>query len=557
MSTKHAQGISRRSFLAGTALASTGAVLGLAGCAPKENKGAEEANAETGSTSSDWLGSEPTVQESDIVETIDTEFLIVGAGTGGLFAACAAGEEGIETFVLEKYNGGVVRDDVGGVNSRLQQESGYTMDLQEYLLDMNHYAAGQCNLNLHKTWYEKSGETIDWYETVLDQYGVKLWHEAAEEKHETNYKHWATGHSPAWPEDGSLNGFTVLSDYAEKTGHVTFRYNTPMVKLVVEGDKVVGAIGKGENGYIQVNASKGVLVSTGGYGINVDMQKALQPHTTSLYGFNSAQPGCEGDGIKACLWAGAKMDDTHSSMLFDRGGLPADSLGGADCGVGTLFWMGSQPWLKVNLNGERFCNESGTYDFVLHSDAQQPGSIHVTLWDADFATYAEQFDMHGCSRLFPFDNGAAPNIPIQAVMGMNEELAAKGYIQKADTLEELAGKLGLPADALIATVERNNENYDNQVDPDFGKEPFRLSPVRNPPFYGIRNTGMLLCTMDGININTQGQALRADGSVIEGLYVTGNDSGGYYFMTYPNLSTGNACGRTVTFGRMIAKNLAK
>ena len=73
MSTKHAQGISRRSFLAGTALASTGAVLGLAGCAPKENKGAEEANAETGSTSSDWLGSEPTVQESDIVETIDTD----------------------------------------------------------------------------------------------------------------------------------------------------------------------------------------------------------------------------------------------------------------------------------------------------------------------------------------------------------------------------------------------------------------------------------------------------------------------------------------------------
>ena len=77
--------------------------------------------------------------------------------------------------------------------------------------------------------------------------------------------------------------------------------------------------------------------------------------------------------------------------------------------------------------------------------------------------------MHGCSRLFPFDNGAAPNIPIQAVMGMNEELAAKGYIQKADTLEELAGKLGLPADALIATVERNNENYDIRSTPISGK----------------------------------------------------------------------------------------
>ena len=95
-------------------------------------------------------------------------------------------------------------------------------------------------------------------------------------------------------------------------------------------------------------------------------------------------------------------------------------------------------------------------------------------------------------------------------------------------MEELAEKLGLPADALIATVERNSENYDNQVDLDFGNEPFRLSPVRNPPFYGIRNTGMLLCPMDGIDINTHGQSLRADGSVIEGLYVTGNDSGGYY-----------------------------
>lgn len=58
-----------------------------------------------------------------------------------------------------------------------------------------------------------------------------------------------------------------------------------------------------------------------------------------------------------------------------------------------VFWMGSQPWLKVNLNGERFCNESGTYDFILHADASQPGNIHVCLWDADWQTYAQQFDM--------------------------------------------------------------------------------------------------------------------------------------------------------------------
>ena len=221
-----------------------------------------------------------------------------------------------------------------------------------------------------------------------------------------------------------------------------------------------------------------------------------------------------------------------------------------------MFWMGSQPWLKVNLNGERFCNESGTYDFILHADAYQPNHMHVTLWDSDFVQYAEQFDMHGCSRMFPFDNGAAPNMPIQAAAGINEGLMEKGYIQQANTVEELAEKLKLPADKLKETIERNNANYDNGSDPDFGKEPFRLSPIRKAPFFGVYNTGTLLCTLDGIIVNTEGQALRNDGTVIEGLYVSGNDSGGYYSATYPNLSTGNACGRTVTFSRMIAKNLA-
>lgn len=118
---------------------------------------------------------------------------MIGAGTGGLFAACAAGDAGMETFVMEKFNGGVVRDDLAGVNSRLQQESGYEIDAIAYLRDMDHYAAGQCNLALHKVWLERSGETIDWYESVLSSYGIALWHEAAEEKHEVNYRHWATG----------------------------------------------------------------------------------------------------------------------------------------------------------------------------------------------------------------------------------------------------------------------------------------------------------------------------------------------------------------------------
>ena len=115
----------------------------------------------------------------------------------------------------------------------------------------------------------------------------------------------------------------------------------------------------------------------------------------------------------------------------------------------------------------------------------------------------------------------------------------------------------LPAGELKATVDRYNELARSGEDTDFGKEPFRLTPVDTAPFYGAKNTGYVLCTMDGIQIDTNMNAIDTQGEPIPGLYVVGNDSGCYFANTYPNLSTGMACGRTVTFGRLVGKYLAK
>lgn len=261
------------------------------------------------------------------------------------------------------------------------------------------------------------------------------------------------------------------------------------------------------------------------------------------------------DGIKSCLWAGARMDEVHTAMVFDRVAVKPDEFCGAQT-TGSLFWMGSNPWLKVNLNGERFANESGPYDYILNAALTQPNHTVVDIWDSDYETYLEQFDIHGCARVYPFENGAPTNMTLETVKGINEGLLADGYIVKADTIEELAKGLGLPVENLKKTVDRQNENYDNQVDPDFGKEAFRLSPVRKAPFYGVRTSGYMLCTLDGITINENFQAVNEEGEAIEGLYVTGVDSGSYYAHTYPNMSTGNCCGRSVTFARMIGKALA-
>ena len=91
-------------------------------------------------------------------------------------------------------------------------------------------------------------------------------------------------------------------------------------------------------------------------------------------------------------------------------------------------------------------------------------------------------------------------------------------------------------------------------DTDYGKEAFRLSAVNEPPYYAARISGELLVTTHGVVTNTNSQPLREDGSIIENLYVCGNDQGGFYPHNYPSNFTGVNAGRTATFGRIAAKH---
>ena len=514
----------------------------------------------------DWLGTEPEIDEADIVQTIETDILVIGCGTGGMFTMASAAEEGAKVIGIDRFPTGVgIRDDLGAIDSRYQKEWGTKIDKLEYVTMATAYAAGHIKQDLVKLWADKSGGVIDWYGDRLAERGVQLWHESGDSDDEVRYKHYPTGHSPRWAgsDDGTgevLNGNKVLYDYATSLG-AEFHYNTTMIKLVKEDGKVTGCIAKNENDeYVKYVANKGTVVCTGGYSLNYPMMEAMQPWNLRVIGMNGSEPGAFGDGIKACLWAGAKMDETHCLMIFDRCALRPDQETGpetAKSGDTGFFWMGSQPWLKINADGKRFFNESGTYEGIIHADEYNKGHVHYTLFDSNWTKYAGQFKMHGCSRLVPFENGADPNIPFQAIeAGMLPGLIEAGFVFQADTIEELSEKLGLPADEVKATVDHYNELCYAGEDTDYGKEPHRLTPVDTAPFYGCKNTGFILCTLDGINIDTNMRAIDTEGNVIPGLYVNGNDSGGYFANTYPNLSTGMACGRTVTFGYLLGKTLS-
>jgi len=511
---------------------------------------------------SDWLGEAPVIEEKDVVETIDTEVLVIGAGTAGLFAACAAVEEGAKTILIEKmdeeFGGSGIRDTLGAIGSKQQIENGDNPNKYDVITELYRQSNGYGDQRLYKLWADNSGEAIDWYTERVTEGGLRFRHEVDSHDVNVRYPVYDIGHSLQMSDTEGAHGATanILKDYAKNLG-LEIHYNTSLISLIKDGTAVTGIYASTEKGFVRYNASKGVIVCTGGYSLNMDMMKALQPETVKIININYSYPGSQGDGIKACLWAGAAMDDTHGGMLFDRGGIMPDQVGCEKTGV--LFWMGSQPFLKVDLNGKRFTNESGCYDHILHTANNLPGMTYAMVWDANYIEDMMRFDTHGCSRMFDHVNGAESVWPLALNEGVFMPMyREQGYVVKADTIEELAEKLGLPVDNFKATVERYNELYDKQDDEDFGKEAYRLSALRTAPFEGIRMSGgYFICTMDGIKIDTNINAVDKDGNPIEGLYVAGDCSGGYFDTSYPNLLAGAAAGRSVTFGRLAGKNAAR
>lgn len=555
--------LSRRSFLKGAGVAALGAAAAgaLSGCGNGYASAEEGKNLATQAPGvPSWLGEAPIIDEADITETVDTEVVVVGCRTGGLPAVIAAAENGAQVLGIEQLSEiATPREDLGAVNSRYQLEAfdefpQFEISKMEIMEDIVRYANGFVNYDLVKLWADESGAMIDWIADIVERNGeFRMWFEGSigTTGQGARDRAWATGHSPEkLTDDEGVTFGTVLRDYAEEKG-AQFRYNTMLVKCEQDEDgRVTGVICRDVNDlhYLRVNASKGVILATGGYLANTEMVEARQAWNNCLKINVPVGGACTGDGIKAAMWCGATIDPLGAAVTFNRACCKPDEVAGSDL-LGKWFWFGEQPFLKVNLNGKRFCNESGPYDYMLHSAYLQPYHTYVDIWDSDYVDQVAQLNEVGCCRLYPFDNGAPSNMPITKMASDFESLIEAGYIQQADTMEELAEKLNLPVEATVETWERYNRFAEQGKDEDYNKEPYRLTQLNHPPYYGVRTGAWFLATIDGCPVNTDMHPVNEAGEPIEGLYVVGNDSGGFFSVSYPNLMTGLAAGRTMTFGR--------
>lgn len=576
MTNSFEHAVSRRSFLTGAAALgalATAAATGYATLAPQSQPAQAWAEETTGTES--WLGEAPVITDDECVETLDFEVVVVGAGTSGYFAAASAAESGAKTLLIEKgAMGNSVRSSaLGAVNSRLQQEVGEkaAIDVMDIVTDMDHYALGQINSRLVRMWAENSAEAIDWYTDLMAENDIEVQLEWNMPEG-TRYTEWPTGHGTngEYP-SRETDVAHVLDTYITSFDGCEERFETKMKKLITQNGRVVGLYAEGPDGMIRINATKGVIVATGGYAYNQDMYEARQATRVSCLGTFDAFPNCTGDGIKSLLWIGASMDQVPTSLTFNRCLLRKEQQHGQPYNPDNMdygyYFFSSQPFLRVDTRGERFHNESAPYDFVMSALTKRPASERYwhQVWDANWKDNVQRFHTVGCSTIAYHGEGSDHDA-FEGMMDVwiepeMESFVEAGFIVKADTLDELADQLGFEGEqkeAFLATCERQNENFDAQVDPDFGKEAFRLSELRTPPFYAtVKSCGLTLCTLDGVIVDEELRPYGPDSQPIEGVRVVGNDQGGFYAGFYPNLAAGINAGRCVTFGRMAGKALAE
>ena len=525
----------------------------------------------------DWLGKEPDIDEAAITETVDTDILIVGAGNGGMFAAAYAAANGLNFRVIEQ-NANVqdTRHWYGAVDSAAAKEAGEpATDKAKLLSEISRYASGKCDQRVVKTWINESAAMHDFMRSILeDKYGwvcdftsgtEAAW-PAENAEHNTDYLYPVQEHNYMASESASGTPRNeLLLQYIQELGY-DVDFKTSLAKLEKNSDgRITGIIAQSteDDHFIRYNANKGVLLACGGFPGNPYMMEQLDPLGTSVTTACSYSPADKGYGIRAAVWAGANLDKEAAPMLFDRGivapGVDAgyvdsDSAFGGKAFPGKIrqYNPGTQPFLKVNRNGERFANESCPYNDIVYAAAHQPGRVYAQICDANILEDAKRFHTIGCSA--QTRNGGE-----KYIQGKMDEAIEAGALFKCDTLDELADKMGFTGaakDTFLATVERYNELYDKQNDEDFGKPAYRLSAIRTAPFYGCWLGASLLTTEQGIAINEKGQALDTNNQPMEGLYITGDMSGSFFANNYPCLMAGVAMGRTLTFAIKSVKQMA-
>ena len=555
--------------VSGATLTSTAVSEGVADCIAQASAGAateeeeteeevtEEAAEETTTTSTarwSWEEDPEPIDESEIVETIDVDICVVGAGFAGVCAAQSAAEEGGSVLVLEQSSQANGRGlDIGSINNTWQQEN---PDISQYIdateaerifYEWNH---GNCNRMLFRFWANNSGEAFDHLADYLkENYDIEpaLSATAIPDRYDADdylrempdCQSFGEGwydDDGNWLMQGVVNKIVT---WAEDLG-AEFRYDAPAEQLVQDEDgRVTGVIASTADGYIQVNASKGVILATGDIGGNEEMLEAYCPIALRVES-NVYTPagGNNGDALKLGHQVGAAYQHGAAAPVIHP------------MGTGGPLAQSGDPyaWLDVNIDGFRYNpgidNTVGMADSMLN----QPKAIGYSIFDSDYYNKILQMapDNTGVDGTAIVDENTQTEI--------DEAVAANdGLIYMSDTIEGLAEQIGADPDVLQATVDRWNELCELGEDVDMSLASDMLTPLDTPPYYASKVPQAILVIIYGLNCDSYSRVCDENDDPIEGLYAIGNIQGNFFSSDYPMVTPGISHGRGLTFGYKLPK----
>ncbi len=531
------ENITRRDLVKGAGVAAGAAAVATVAAPLSAQAATGPSFADTVDTPSFLLPPDP-VSADQIAQTYDYDVVVVGAGASGVPAALSALEAGATVACLQKESTAISQGNSGaGIDLDNSDPAGIEA-LISLEISENGYRPDREQL---RNWAYNSGEAVKWVIEKSLEGDAQVIDQGDEQQmaiidfygHPVHYVTSFFGPKPYNTGDGMI----ALAGVAESEG-VDFYYSTPAQQLVTDDSgAVTGVIAMDVDGnYLQFNAAKGVIMATGDYQNDTQMCEYYLPDLENL---ERKQFNKTGDGHKMIVWAGGKIEDlNHTKMLHDFDAGPAS--------------MCDMPFLAVKDDGSRFCDETTPMSIMNNflRGAEDCG-WYTQIFDGDYMTAAADWagalvDPDGLKNYMPEDDGEKSGVYPGLV-----------NTYSADTIPELAEKLGIDPDALQATVDRYNELCEAGADEDFGKDPQYLAPVVNPPFYGIHRHVRISAIVSGVDVNTDQQCLTPEGEVIPGLYAIGNCAGHFYGgVDYPLKVYGLSLGRCYTQGYMVGKAVA-
>ncbi len=595
--------VSRRSFLAAAGAAMTVAATAALADAPAQGEGAPEGGAEGGAPAAggptgavaatepysgeddvarvdengdtvyysmrrNWVGEAPQIAESDIAATLDADVVVLGLGYSGSQCFRMAAEKGLTVVGVDTQDKDTFTTyggELGHFNSEWQEKvlgvSKDTFDAWDFIDSYQLQSAGRAQPDLIKQFAKRNGEMVDWMMELQPDLAAVTGNNTIQPDREYNYK---KGYFWTYPAVINLGSGAFETSGAFCTASVDkgieaspdsqALYNTAAVVLVKQDGKVAGAIVQdNETGaYKQLNAKLGVVLAMGDFSANSDMYNALCTEVQECNPYTQlVGSGRDGYGIKMGIWAGGVMEIG-----------PRAAMGGATSAL-PMGFFGAAAGCWINKYGKRFCNEAFGVPFVAGcQSARQPiESDIIQVWDAGhWRAFAQN------QALGHFNCSDISDAKMDEYATKLDEAYAAGAegangVYAADDLATLAGYLGLEGEAaenFVTSVETYSQYAEAGRDEDYAKPADMMWPINEGPFYAEKNTrnaNIVLVTLSGLFVDGNQQVLDQKFEPVEGLFATGNCSGGRFPLQYTAPMNGISIGFATVFGALLGEHL--